>query len=130
MKKIILAAVMCLGFVGTAQAAEQQKPGKEVMIGISDAFVPGGFDSRSDAFVVVNGMFPNGCYQWKRADVQKLPENVIEIRSFAQVQSGLCLMVLTPFTKEVRIGQLPTGEHKIRFVNGDDTYLEKTIKIE
>jgi hypothetical protein len=103
---------------------------REVTINISDAYIPGGFDSTSDAYVVLNGLFPNSCYKWSRADVINAGNNVHEVRSVATVSQGMCMMVIIPFTKEVRIGQLPSGKHKVRFMNGDGTYLEKDLVVE
>ena len=130
MKKTILSLVMALGFIGLIPAAHADDTTKEVMIGISDAYIPGGFDSNSDAYVVVSGIFMNGCYRWSKADVTTLPDNVEEVRSYAKVQPGLCIMVLVPFHQEVRLGRLAKGTHKIRFVNGDGTFLEKDLVIE
>jgi len=39
-------------------------------------------------------------------------------------------MVLVPFTKEIRLGKLQTGKHALRFLNGDGTYLEKSLVVE
>jgi hypothetical protein len=39
-------------------------------------------------------------------------------------------MVLIPFQKDVRLGQLPTGKHILKFLNGDGTYLEKSLVVE
>lgn len=137
MKLKTLSLVIAMGLVGSfqfagAQTSSQQprQAQREVMIGISDAFIPGGFDSASDAYVVTSGVFPNGCYRWSRAEVSHLPGNVHEVRSFAKVQTGLCIMVLVPFTKEVQLGQLESGTHKVRFISGDDTYLEKQLIVE
>ncbi|MCS6838038.1 MAG: hypothetical protein NZ480_04250 [Bdellovibrionaceae bacterium] len=106
-----------------------EKP-KEVVVGISDVFIPSGFDSTSEAYVVVSGVFPNGCYRWSRAEVERKGNNLHEVRSYAYVQPGMCLMVLVPFTKEVQLGVLESGTHRIRFVNGDGTYLERTLVVE
>lgn len=103
---------------------------KEVQIGINSVYVPGGFDSASDVFVVVNGIFPNGCYQWGRAEVNNTDTFHHEVRSIAAVSQGMCIMVLIPFQKEVRLGKFATGQHTLRFQNGDGTYLEKTMKVE
>ena len=94
-------------------------------------FIPGGFDSESDAYVVVNGLFPNGCYSWNRADVTKDVEpNIHEVRSVATVRQTMCIMVLVPFTKELHLGQLDSGDHTIRFMNGDGTFIERTLHVE
>jgi len=131
MKKamMIAAAIVGIAFGTTAMAASQPVE-KEVVVGVNDAYVPGGFDSTSDVYVVVNGLFPNGCYRWARADVTHPEKSIHEVRSIARVSQGMCLMVLVPFTKEVRVGVVGAGDHKIRLMNGDGTYLEKSLTIE
>ncbi|WP_415063618.1 hypothetical protein, partial [Bdellovibrio sp.] len=100
---VVLAAMVSFSFNAFA---EQSAPvEKEVQIGISGVYVPGGFDSSSDVFVVVNGIFQNGCYKWKRADVSHQDAFSHEIKSIASVSQGMCLMVLIPFQKEVRLGK-------------------------
>ena len=100
-----------------------------VPIAINDAFVPGGFDSESDAYVIASGIFMNGCYQWREATVEH-QDRVHLVRSFANVSQGMCLMVLVPFTKEISLGKLERGNHQIRFINGDGTYMEKSVSVE
>lgn len=126
-KYVLLAAL----FVVSAQVqAGQTVQEKEVQIGLSGVYVPGGFDSSSDSFVVVNGVFPNGCYRWNRAEVKNIDDFTHEVKSVASVSQGMCIMVLVPFQKEVRLGKFSSGSHTLRFTNGDGTYFEKTLKIE
>ena len=127
MKNLLLVAVTVLA----AQFSFADVPAeREVQVGISGAFVPGGFDSASDAYVIVNGVFQNGCYKWKRADINSKDGFTHEIRSIAAVTQGMCIMVLIPFQKDVRLGQLQAGKHTLRFLNGDGTYLEKSMVVE
>lgn len=127
MKNLLLVAVTVLA----AQFSFAEVPAeREVQVGISGAFIPGGFDSASDAYVIVNGVFQNGCYKWKRADINSKDGYTHEIRSIAAVTQGMCIMVLIPFQKDVRLGQLQSGKHTLRFVNGDGTYLEKSMVVE
>jgi hypothetical protein len=129
--KIINLLAAALVFFGVNAFAEDQAPAeKEVQIGINGVYVPGGFDSASDVFVVVNGVFQNGCYRWKRADVNNTDAYSHEIKSIASVSQGMCLMVLVPFQKEVRLGKFAAGKHTLRFENGDGTYVEKTMVVE
>ena len=134
MKKVnafMMTAIMVLLGLGANAGTVQQLPDvKEVQIGINDVFVPSGFDSNSDVYVVTNGIFPNGCYRWSRADVKHTDAFTHEVRSSAAVSQGMCIMVLVPFSKEVRLGKFDVGKHTLRFLNGDGTYLEKSLKIE
>ncbi|OYZ13671.1 MAG: hypothetical protein B7Y39_17095 [Bdellovibrio sp. 28-41-41] len=125
MGKMILLMVFLSGFVVNAAPARLT-----VQVGISGVYAPGGFDSSTDAYVVVNGVFQNGCYKWDRADVTKISEFNREVRSYASVSQGMCIMVLIPYQKEVRLGQLTTGKHSIKFLNGDGTYIEKNLVVE
>lgn len=128
MKKTLLATVVLLVLWGLQSKAAQPLE-KEVTIGISGAYIPAGFDSYSDAYVIVNGVFQNGCYRWKKADVTDLDTTSHVIKSIATVNQGMCLMVLVPFQKEIHLGKLQSGKHHLRFVNGDGTYLEKSLMI-
>ena len=87
MKKVnafMMTAIMVLLGLGANAGTVQQLPDvKEVQIGINDVFVPSGFDSNSDVYVVTNGIFPNGCYRWSRADVKHTDAFTHEVRSFS-----------------------------------------------
>ncbi len=130
MKKVLLATATLLILWGTQSKASEPPQEREVTIGISGAYIPAGFNSRSDAYVIVNGVFQNGCYKWKKAEIKKLDSFTHEVRSIASVSQGMCLMVLVPFQKEVRLGSLDSGKHLLRFINGDGTYLEKSMVVE
>jgi hypothetical protein len=125
---MILALALALSAVPQGFAAEGDT--REQVVSISDAYIPSGFDSSSDAFVVISGIFPNSCYRLRDAKVDHIGPGLHEVRAYGLVQEGLCLMVLVPFNKEVQLGRLNPGEHAIRFVNGDGTYWEKKLTVE
>jgi hypothetical protein len=100
------------------------------LVGVNDVYVPSGFDSRSEVFVVANGWFPNSCYKFSQAKVDHVSPTLHEVRTYASVTEGLCLTVIVPFHQEIQIGRLEPGEHSLRFVSGDGTYLEKKVVIE
>lgn len=127
MKKVIL-MMLAVAVVGSVAEAKAQT--REQAVGLSDAYIPSGFDSKSDAFVVVSGIFPSGCYNWKGAKVEHVGPLLHEVRSYANVFEGICIMVMVPFQKEIQLGKLATGDHSIRFLNGDGTYFEKHLNIE
>lgn len=129
--KSLMILVMGTLLAGTAFADSPNKPGeREVVVGVNDAYVPSGFDSSSDAFVVVNGLFSNSCYRLKAAEVQHVGAALHEVKVKAIVTEGLCLMVLVPFHQEAQLGKLAVGDHSIHFMNGDGTFWEKHLTIE
>ncbi len=125
---LIGAILLTSGMAFKANAAEGGT--KLIQVGISDVFIPAGFDSTSDAYVVASGVFPNGCYRWSHAEVTHKDTNVHEVRSMANVSQGMCIMVLVPFSKAVKLGKFASGKHTLKFLNGDGTYLEKSLTIE
>jgi hypothetical protein len=127
MKTLFLALMAGLMFVNLPIARADGS--HDQMISMNDAYIPNNFDTSSDAFVVVNGMFPNSCYRFKEAKVDHISPTLHEVRAYATVTEGLCLMVLVPFQKEVQLGKLVAGDHAIHFVNGDGTYWEKHLTI-
>lgn len=130
MKRILAIFLMMTFFSINISAEDTVQPvTKEVQVGISEAFVPKGFDSNSEVYVVVSGLFPNGCYMWKEALVESKGKMIHEIRAYADVTQGICVMVLVPFSKEVQLGRFEKGEHTLRFLSGDGTFLEKTLII-
>ncbi|HEY8278784.1 MAG TPA: hypothetical protein VIH99_04130 [Bdellovibrionota bacterium] len=130
MKSLLIIAAAAMTFTFSAPASARDGDVHEKVIGISDVYVPSNFDSRSDAFVVVNGWFPHSCYKLKSVKVDHLGPTLHQVTTVANVTEGLCLTVIIPFHKEVQLGKLNVGEHKIQFMNGDGTYMEKQLTIE
>ncbi len=123
-----LAMTLALSIATTALAKDGDV--HEKVIGVNDVYVPSGFDSRSDAFIVANGWFPHSCYKLKATDVEHVSANLHQVKIVATVTEGLCLTVIIPFHREVQLGKLAVGEHKVRMLNGDGTYMDKTLTIE
>lgn len=122
----VLGAVF--GLIYQAEAAEPQT--RVVMISVSEALLPEVQDSRSEAYAVIAGIFQNGCYSWSHAVVHHKSEFEHEVRSFANLKTGVfCTMALVPFIQQIQLGQLATGTHHIRFVNADDTYLDRQLVV-
>lgn len=128
--KAILSMTAFLFAIGAGATPSPAPISKDVVISINDVFVPGGFDSRTDAYVVVSGIFPNGCYKWKGAQVVHTSPTSHEVTSVASVTQGMCIQVLIPFSKDVRLGQLASGTHTLKFVSNDGTYIEKQLVVE
>ncbi len=125
----IIVSVLAIGYsmIDGANAAPLTK---NVIVAINNVYVPGGFDSQTDAYVIVSGIFPNGCYRWKGAEIKNTTATEHEVTSMATVTQGMCIQVLVPFTKDVRIGKLSTGTHTLKFIGGDGTYMERKLVVE
>ncbi len=125
---LIVAASLVLTFSAAANAADGDI--HEKVIGVNDVYIPSGFDSQSDSFIVANGLFPHSCYKLKGADVEHVGTSLHQVTLKANVTEGLCLTVMVPFHKEVQLGKLVVGDHSVRMMNGDGTYMEKHLVIE
>jgi hypothetical protein len=125
-------AIFAIGLAfATAQAADaDQIPEREVAVSINDAYIPSGFDSTSDAYVVVNGLFPNSCYSLIEPKVSHPTSTTHEVKTMANVKQSICLRVLVPFTKEISLGTLKSGKHVVSFISEDGTSFEKTMNVE
>jgi hypothetical protein len=98
---------------------------------MSDIYIPGGFSSETESYVVVNGMYPSTCYSFSRSEVTNKDPLNHEIRTFSMVKQGEpCLMVFVPYHNEVRLGRLASGEHTLLFVNGDGTSFPRKLVVE
>jgi hypothetical protein len=132
MKSLFMGLGMsALLFASASYGATDRPTEKDMVVNVHDVFIPAGFDENSDVYVVASGVFPNSCYRWKSANVEhNKATNTHKVAVSATVSQGMCLMVLVPWQREIGLGQLGRGEHKLQFVNGDGTYLEKTLVIE
>lgn len=118
----LLAATM--PFSNQAQAEDVDMP-----VSINSAYMPSGFDTDSDAYVVINGILPNGCYRLKTANVKHVGPSLHEVEAIATVFQGQCFMVMSPYNREVRLGKLGAGDNTIKMKNGDGTFWEKHVYI-
>lgn len=132
MKMQSLVLFVALSISGLSYAArEREVVYKDVDANIQEAYIPGGFDSTAEAYVVVSGIFPNGCYKWKEARVEKADSSHHSVRVIASVKQGdICPRMLVPYMKEVSLGRLNSGSHEVKFLNGDGTFFTRSLVIE
>lgn len=125
----ILAAALMMGASTSAVAAKTQL-NKDVVVAVSNVFVPGGFDSNSESYVVINGMFPNGCYKFKNSQINNVSTYVHEVTTMASVSQGMCIQVFVPYSTDVKLGKLQSGTHTLKFMSNDGTFLQKELVVE
>lgn len=126
-QKIIIAAFTVISLQAFAG---EQPVSIEKTVPINDALVPKSTKANQEVKVVVTGLFSNGCYSYDRADVTHIEDQVHTVSVVANVSQGMCIMALVPFTKEVNLGTLSTGNHTVRFLSGDGTYMERSLFVE
>ena len=130
-KILILAlATFAVGQNLKAEQPHSEQGRRETIVGIKNVFVPVSFNN-TEPSAELSGVFPNGCYFWKRADVKQVAPALHEVRVIANVKTNLpCTMALIPYIKEVALGKLPQGRHTLRFMQNKELYIEKQIVIE
>ena len=103
---------------------------REIPIEAKEVFITGSFSPNNDPYVIVSGDFPDGCHRWSRAEVLHKSERLHEVILYGVVSNSKCLMVDTPFIKEVRLGRLAPGEHTVRFFNVDGSFFERQLIVD
>lgn len=102
--------------ISTAAAAGEQGP-YEVPSPVIKIFVPQGFDDNDNVEVIVQGEFPDSCYQIGRTSAQvSLEKKLITVTatSYRYTGSG-CTQVVSPFLQSVKLGVLTKGTYKVVF---------------
>ena len=127
-KLLVITTLAYFGFLTSANA--QNLTVKEVAVSVTDAFIPSGFSSQSESYVVVNGLFPNTCYSMSEPKIDHKTATEHEVQTMAKVKPGICIRVFVPFNKEITLGYLTAGKHTVRFLADDGTYFEKSLVIE
>ena len=127
--KKALFSVSLIGMFAASSSFAADRGTNRSVVNVHSVTIPSGFDNR-EPIAVISGLFPNSCYSWDNTEVKNVDAMTHEIRSFANIRQGMCLMVIIPFSEEVSLGQLDAGEHTLRFVNGDGTYLEKKLTVQ
>lgn len=103
---------------------------EETVVDLSGVHIPEVSGAAPHTTIFVSGIFPNGCYQWKGAEVHHASEFEHEVIAVAQVAQAFCTMALEPFTEKVELGHMRPGTHVLRFLNSDQTYFEETLFVE
>ena len=130
MKHFFLSAflvLMALPSFGGGMGAFQSK---KMVVAVTQAYIPSGFDSKSEQMVVVNGYFPNGCYSFDSVEVKHPEAFRHEVTVYANVQQAMCTMALIPYQKEVLLGVLASGSHTLVFPSSDGTSIEQKFTVE
>lgn len=114
----------------TSTAVAFSPTSHEEVAPVMDAYVPEQTKSSEPTYVIVSGLFRNGCLNYDRAFTTPMDEKTIEIRVLATVTEGACTMARKPYRREVALGTLPAGEHRLVFVSGDGSRFERVLNVD
>ena len=128
--KPIWISSMLLVATSTALAFSPDGPSHEEVAPVTDAMVPEQTKSNEPTYVIVSGILRNGCVTYDRAFTTTMDERTLEIRVLATVTEGPCTMARKPYRREVTLGTLPAGEHKLVFVSGDGSRFERVLTVD
>ena len=92
-----------------AQAQELKVP-RLLEVGVSDVFIPQGFDDNDNAQVIVEGYFSNTCYKLGPIKVEYRQDR-IKITPQAYFYHGPCLQVMVHYVQEINLGILKAGNY-------------------
>lgn len=120
-----LTTLICLTMLTEPSLAKQ----KNVYVNASDVYISSTRNPNQETNVMLQGFFPNTCYEWHSGEVTHLTEVEHEVRGIAIVNQGPCLMVFVQFQEEISLGHLNDGPHLLRVRNGDGTYFEKEFTV-
>jgi hypothetical protein len=129
MKKISLAVGFAIIFCWNSSfaKADQEDVSTEVEIPVKALRTPfSGYEEKNAIQAVLFGVLPNSCYSLGHYQEERNNDNhTIKVRQFAIKQtSGVCadearlpeyLKMTIPFTKEIQVGKLPSGDYKFVF---------------
>ena len=118
-----LAVTLALGLVMPWTAFAGKVAANEIVdVSVNHVFAPTGFDDNDQAQVVVDGMFPNSCYQIAPSSFTIDQENwAIKVYPKAEVRDAVCMQVLVPFSQVIDLGVLPKGDWTIQTGDSEHT---------
>ncbi len=88
----------------------------------SEVLVDKTYGNSSDVEIVLNGLFPNGCYQKLETIVETINNEIFIKNRIAYERNGLCTMALRPYTDTIQIHDLEPGKHTIFIKNKSGNY--------
>lgn len=109
--KVLFLVLLSLVCSSVSFSTDREAP-RLLDVGVSDIFVPQGFDDNDNAQVVVEGFFPNTCYKLGPVKVEKSDRD-IKLIPQAYFYHGPCLQVMVHYVQEINLGILKAGKYAL-----------------
>lgn len=126
--RLLCGLTLCTLAMSSLASAEQE----DVAIGLSNVFVPKGFDSNDNVEIVVAGELPNTCYLRPRGDVKVSDGHVyVEMRATKITDPNtLCITAIVPYMVTIPLASLGEGAYDILVNSGLASELSTSIQID
>lgn len=125
-RSLLLSAI----FAAAAPALAQTFPQREIPMTPQEVYVPTNLKTNAEGYLIVSGYYNNSCAHWGHARIENKTPLFHEVTLFAEVSQAMCLMVITPYTRQIELGQLQPGEHVLRLITADGQYYDRTFYVE
>lgn len=79
----------------------------------SELVVDKNYGSYEDVQIILNGIFPNGCYQKGETLVEKVGNEIFIKNRVVFYKDTMCTMALVPYSDSIQIHNLEMGKHII-----------------
>lgn len=130
MKVFLRGLLLSMTIAATLQAMAQEYPQREVPMTPKEVYVPTNLKPDAQGYLIVSGYYNNSCAHWGHAQIENKTPLFHEVTLFQQVSQAMCLMVITPYTRQIELGQLQPGEHVLRLITADGQYYDRTFYVE
>lgn len=130
MKAFFRGLLLSMILAAATPALAQEYPQHEIPITPREVYVPTNLKPNTAAYLIVSGYYSNSCSHWGHARIEDKTPLFHEVTLFAKVSQAMCLMVITPYTRQIELGQLQPGEHVLRLITADGQYYDRTFYVE
>lgn len=92
--------------------------GLNASLKVDKVFIPEGFDKNDISQVIVQGHFPDGCYQLdnENVSVDQQRKAITISLNYHHRDGNFCIEMISPFTKPISLGRLPEGDYQVKVV--------------
>ncbi|MDZ4660691.1 MAG: hypothetical protein SGJ18_03640 [Pseudomonadota bacterium] len=139
MNVILVMSVFLFGFLSESIYADNV--GNKIEVSIEKVYVsPTGYDDNDNVQLIIDGMFPNQCYQIANTNFSiDEDKKSISIRQLARLKGTTdCQMnplpeylsYATRFSSEINLGYLMAGEYTVNYKSPSAQKMERKFKVE
>ena len=118
MRKTIILTATALLLISTSVLADLwNNSAKEISFPPHAVYMPVGFDTNDNSQVIIEGTYPNTCYQSSRTiyDVDHEKKEINVENHVLVSENAVCLQIVVPYKKVISLGLLQKGRYSVNF---------------